>query len=380
MRGMGEDWDRPWKRRPTRPLQAPERHRRRPSYKKTFVQKRRRVYLWRRLGALLTIIVLVPAIAAAVASVPLFGSVPEPGEPNGGQPDIVLPAKDSPGAVDKEAASPEKATPERIGAENAGADKPDSDETSESVQAAGGDTLDVLILGVDKRPEGSFVEGSRADTIMVARVFPESEQIRLLSIPRDLFVEIEPGVHDRINAAYAYDGVPGIAEVLEGQFGISVDQHAVVDFEGFEEIIDTLGGVTLDVGSELPPGWRMGEGVQTLDGRHALLYARYRDTPGGDLDRIARQQQLVAALHEQALGWGTLPRLPKIAAATDDAVESDVSTTEAISLARPLATRNKDSMTSAQLEGIPSVLPDGRHVLLPEEKKNQLILEDFNAQ
>lgn len=67
----------------------------------------------------------------------------------------------------------------------------------------------MLVLGVDKRPEGSFVEGSRADTIMVARVFPESGQIRLLSIPRDLFVEIEPGVQDRINAAYAYGGARG---------------------------------------------------------------------------------------------------------------------------------------------------------------------------
>ena len=346
LRGMGKERGRPRERRPARPLRVAGG-----ATRATFVQKRRRVYLWRRLGALLTIIVLVPAVATVAAHVPLFENEPRS----------------------------EKAVPEWKVAEKAGADEPDADGASESAQAASGDPLDVLVLGVDKRPEGSFIEGSRADTIMVARVFPESGQIRLLSVPRDLFVEIEPGVQDRINAAYAYDSVPGMVEVLEEQFSISVDHHALVDFAGFEEIIDTLGGVTLDVGRELPPGWRLGEGVQALDGRHALLYTRYRGTPGGDLDRIARQQQLVAALREQALGWGTLPRLPKIIPAIDGAVETDVSPTKAISLVRSLA-RNKDSMTSAQLEGIPVVLPDGRQVLLPEYEKNQLILQDFNAQ
>jgi LCP family protein required for cell wall assembly len=342
------------------------------------------VYLWKRLGALLSIIVLIPAITAVVAFVPLFGSEPKLGKSNDGEPDTVLLAKDSPRAVGGEvekAARPEKARPEQIGAENADADEPDTDETSKSDRAAGGDTLNMLVLGIDKRPDGTFVEGegSRADTIMVARVWPKSGQIRLLSVPRDLFVEIEPSVHDRINAAYAYGGVPGIVEVLEGQWDISVDHHAVVDFEGFEEIIDALGGVTLDVGSELPPSWRLGEGVQTLDGRHALLYARNRNTPGGDLDRIARQQKVVAALRGQALGWGTLARLHKIVPAIDDAIETDVSTTEAISLAQLLA-KNKDSMTSAQLKGAPMALPDGRQVLLPEEEKNQLILQEFNNQ
>lgn len=237
--------------------------------------------------------------------------------------------------------------------------------------------LDVLILGVDRRPEGDYVEGSRADTIMVARVFPDTGGVKMLSIPRDTFVEIEPGVEDRINAAYAYGGVSQTAATVERFTGITVDRHAVVDFRGFEDIVNAVDGVTVDVKGEMPRGWRM-EGRQTLDGHRALLYARYRGTPGGDLDRIARQQQVVNALHDKVLGWDSLLDLPEIARVTRENVETDSGVVESLSLGRAvLREENGGDVEALQLKGTPTTLPDGRQVLMPDREVNERLVRDF---
>lgn len=323
------------------------------------------MYFRRRLGALLSGVALVLTTVALAGGVPSSGGEPGSEEFASGRGfSDTRPAEPAPPATDRE-------NPEAAEKETAGASRDEG-------RAAGGEPLNILVLGVDERPEGSFVEGSRADTIMVARVSPGSGQVRLLSVPRDLFVEVRPGVEDRINAAYSHGDVAEMTAALEKNFGLSVERHAVIDFGSFEQIIDALGGVTLDVGSDLPPGWRLGEGVQKVDGRHALLYARYRGTAGGDLDRIARQQKLVAAVREQALGWKTLPRLPGTVAAVDRTVETDVSPARAVSLARTLAAED-DPMTTVQLRGDPAVLPDGRQVLLPDRGENERVLQEFTG-
>jgi LCP family protein required for cell wall assembly len=148
----------------------------------------------------------------------------------------------------------------------------------EQLANVSGEPQNILVMGVDERPEGdSEVEGTRADTIMLFRVYPDTGRIKVLSIPRDLMVEIEPGVQDKINASYAYDGVSGTISAVEKLTDTYVDHYAVVDFVGFEETIDSLGGVRLDPDeSVLPSQWNVGEGVQRLNGRRALIYARSR--------------------------------------------------------------------------------------------------------
>ena len=88
--------------------------------------------------------------------------------------------------------------------------------------------------------------------------------------PGDLFVEVEPGERDKINAAYNYGGVDETIDALENYSGVPVDHYAVVDFEGFERVIDAMGGVRVDVGDgQFPEKWRMGEDVQRLNGHKA---------------------------------------------------------------------------------------------------------------
>jgi LCP family protein required for cell wall assembly len=241
--------------------------------------------------------------------------------------------------------------------------------------------MNVLVVGVDKRPPDSKeaqVEMTRTDTMMLVRLVPKTGEVKLLSVPRDLLLEIAPGVEDRINAAYAYGGIEQTMGALENYTEVPIDHYAIVDFAGFEAVVDAMGGVEVDVEDELPPEWNMEEGIQRLNGARALRYARYRDTACGDIDRIRRQQQLVAALRSKALRWNTVTKLPEIAKVMNENVETDLGLDDAITLGRVLVRRGLNAqMTSTQLRGTPDTLENGNEVLVPEDTANEAILERF---
>jgi polyisoprenyl-teichoic acid--peptidoglycan teichoic acid transferase len=236
--------------------------------------------------------------------------------------------------------------------------------------------INVLVLGVDERPD-SEVEGSRTDTIMLVQVVPETGEVKLLSVPRDLLVEIEPGEEDRINAAYSYGGIEETMGALQGYAQVPIEHYAVVDFEGFRDVINAMGGVEIDVEDEIPPKYGIKDGLQTLNGAQALFYARYRGTTGGDLDRIQHQQRLIAALRSKALGWDTVTKLPHIARVMNRNVETNLAFDEALSLGRLLISREHAQMTASQLKGTPKTLPNGEEVLVPDKEANEAILAQF---
>jgi LCP family protein required for cell wall assembly len=259
------------------------------------------------------------------------------------------------------------------------ADQAKKKDESELPQNTSSDPLDVLVLGVDKSagPEGAG--SSRSDTMMLVRVTPATGNVKLLSVPRDLYVEIEPGMNDKINSAYAYGGVDQARSVMEGLTGITVDNYVIVDFQGFQEVINAIGGVKVDVGHDVfPEKWHMGEGVQRLGGRKALFYARYRGTPRADLDRIDHQQKLLAALRRQAFRWNTVTKMPTILKTTNENVDTDLGIWQAVPLARALILHGREGdLTSSELQGYPTTLDDGTQVLVPEEDANEAILKDF---
>jgi len=259
------------------------------------------------------------------------------------------------------------------------ADQAKNKDESELPQSTSSEPLDVLVLGVDKSagPEG---EGSsRSDTMMLVRVTPATGNVKLLSVPRDLYVEIEPGMNDKINSAYAYGGVDQARSVMERLTGVTVDNYVIVDFQGFQEVINAIGGVKVDVGHDVfPEKWHMGEGVQRLGGRKALFYARYRGTPRADLDRIDHQQKLLAALRRQAFRWNTVTKMPAILKTTNENVDTDLGIWQAVPLARALILHGREGdLTSSELQGYPTTLDDGTQVLVPDEDANEAILEDF---
>jgi polyisoprenyl-teichoic acid--peptidoglycan teichoic acid transferase len=250
---------------------------------------------------------------------------------------------------------------------------------AKEAEQASGDPLDVLVLGVDRRPSSAEGESTRSDTMMLVRVTPATGEVKLLSVPRDLYVEVESGEKDRINTAYAYGGVEKARAVMEDLTGVDIDNYVIVDFEGFEKVIDAMGKVRVDVGKGVfPEHWNMGEGFERLNGHKALKFARYRGTPGADLDRIDHQQKLLAALRRQALRWDTVTRLPAIIRVTNENVNTDLGILQVIPLARALVLNGEDNkMTTAELEGHPRSLPDGEQVLVPDDEANEAILQDF---
>ena len=256
---------------------------------------------------------------------------------------------------------------------------PEEGGDQEKQAPASGEPLNVLLLGVDRGPSAAEGSASRSDTIMLAQVTPGTGRVELLSVPRDLFVEVEPGVEDRINAAYAYGGVEQAKATMEGLTGVPIDSHAIIDFESFEQVITAVGGVEVKIEpGEFPEKWHMGEGLQKLGGRKALYYARYRGTAGGDLDRIERQQKLLAALRSKMLAWNTVTKLPAMLKIANENVDTDLGLLQAISLGRALAKNGgDDDLKAVQLKGHPETLSGGSQVLIPDQEANEAILADF---
>lgn len=215
--------------------------------------------------------------------------------------------------------------------------------------SGGNDPINILVMGLDRRPaEGD--EPTRTDTIFILRVDPVNDNAAILGIPRDLIVEIpsEDGsftYSDRINTVYAagelgeYDGggIQLLKDVLGAEpFNIPIDKHVIVDFEGFKELVDALGGIEVDVTEEVyDPTYSHTElpgdyapqhfypGRQMMDGETALAYSRIRFS-SDDLDRIQRQQRVIFAAIDKAKSLDVLKNPLDLWDNYNDTIETDV--------------------------------------------------------
>ncbi len=250
----------------------------------------------------------------------------------------------------------------------------------------GADRVTVLIMGLDYRDwEG---EGpSRTDTMMLLTMDPVSRTAGVLSIPRDLWVNVPGFDYGKINTAYflgeAYKvpgGGPALAiQTVQDLLGIDINYYAQVDFQAFEDFIDQIGGVDVEVPYEmsvdpLGPGntVTLQAGTQHLDGPTALAYARNRDTIGSDFDRADRQQQVIMGIFDQMTSLGTLPKLiansPTIYNNLRYGVHTNLTLKEVISLAWTAAQIPRESIKRGLIgpnETTRSFSPDGLDILLP---------------
>ncbi|PSL06929.1 LytR family transcriptional attenuator [Haloactinopolyspora alba] len=176
--------------------------------------------------------------------------------------------------------------------------------------AAGGDAVTFLLGGLDGPDEVDVYEpgAARTDTIMLAH-FPDGrDHGYLVSIPRDTYVEVPGHGENKINAAYSLGGPSLFVRTVEQLTDIRVDHLALIDWNGFEQLTDELGGVTLtfDEPTVLADDTTLPPGRHTLDGEQALQYVRERkDLPAGDFDRVKRQQNYLRGLMHELLSAGT---------------------------------------------------------------------------
>ena len=204
----------------------------------------------------------------------------------------------------------------------------------------GDSRINVLVMGLDYR-DWKNDDVPRTDTMMLFSLDPQSRTAGILSIPRDLWVEIPGFDYHKINTAYRLGEVynvdgrgPGLAmKTVEELLGMEIDYYAQVDFLAFENFIDELGGVTVNVPKKIvvdPLGKHNTEtlkaGEQLLPGYLALAYARSRNTSGSDFDRAGRQQQVIMAIRDRILSAELLPDLIKNSPAIYESLSSGIST------------------------------------------------------
>jgi LCP family protein required for cell wall assembly len=224
-------------------------------------------------------------------------------------------------------------------------------------------TNNFLLVGSDTR-EGlsqqelgrvgtQAVAGQRTDTIILVHVSPRNKKAVMVSIPRDLKVDIPGHGSDKINAAYAFGGPALLVKTIKQNLGIPVNHYAEVDFAGFLKVVDAVGGVRLcnQTGHRLDDSFanlHMAPGCHDMNGVQALAFVRARHVDS-DFGRIGRQQQFLRAVMDKVSSTGNLiniPKLVKIAGIVSDHMKTDntLKTSEAISLVRRIGKLDANSV------------------------------------
>jgi len=210
------------------------------------------------------------------------------------------------------------------------------DSTTEAGVTTG--SMNILLLGTDAR-HGEKI--ARTDTIILAHVDPDNNRLCLLSIPRDSKVSIPRHGTDRINAANVYGGPELTAQVVSGLVGVPVKYYALTNWDGFKNIVDTLGGVNINVEkamdytdpTEPQTAIHLKPGLQRMDGNKALQYVRYRNDALGDISRTERQLNFLKAVANEMSQASTILKLPKLVPEINASLKTNLSLKQMASFA-----------------------------------------------
>jgi LCP family protein required for cell wall assembly len=199
-----------------------------------------------------------------------------------------------------------------------------------------------MIMGSDSRG-ANVMSGARSDSILLVRTDPGKHLVSMLSVPRDLYVNVPGHGRAKINAAFAWGGPPLLIKTIRQYTGLPINHVVVVDFKGFRGLIDAVGGITVYnpwtlVSSEPFDGiyWHFRKGNIHLDGRHALAYARIRKTTNprdSDITRTERQQRVLQALSHKLVTPANILNLPSIGKALAKPLATDLTAADMLEMA-----------------------------------------------
>ncbi|HZK25180.1 MAG TPA: LCP family protein [Oscillospiraceae bacterium] len=232
--------------------------------------------------------------------------------------------------------------------------------------------MNVLIVGVDQRDD----EPSRADTIMIMSINQLSHEAALVSIPRDSRVPIPEHGLDKINHAMQFGGLPLLRQTVENLLHIPIHYYLYTNFAGFAQMVDALGGISLEVEREIIglAGQPIVEaGPQHLTGSQALSYARFRSDAEGDFGRMRRQQQVMKAILKRLRQPASLLRLPLLTEQFAQHLRTDMSIPTLAAFARTGASQDYAKLPSVQLRGRVTTIEGISYVLLDEEALQETV-------
>ncbi|NLB89215.1 MAG: LCP family protein [Syntrophomonadaceae bacterium] len=225
------------------------------------------------------------------------------------------------------------------------------DEEEEVLERQDGERTNILVLGVDARPGETR---SRSDTMMLVSIDPKLDKAAIISIPRDTKVEIPGSGTQKICAANVIGGPQFAVKTVENLMNVKIDYYVEMDFNGFEDIINTLGGVTIDVPQKMykpSEGIDLKPGVQKLNGKDALAFVRFRDYVNGDIDRTVMQQTFIKALADEVLQPKTITKLPKLVSQVNQYVNTNMGIKDMLRIASWAPGFNSESIATQTLPG-----------------------------
>lgn len=242
--------------------------------------------------------------------------------------------------------------------------------------------INVLLIGIDKR-EGD--QKSHSDTMMVAQYDPKTDQAKIVSLMRDMYVPIPGYADNKLNTAYFLGGPELLRKTLKQDFDIDVQYYMMIDFKGFEHAIDALApdGIEINVEKAMSKniGVSLQPGVQKLNGKELLGYARFRHDSESDFGRVRRQQQVIKVVTNEITSANGLAKAPKMLGTIQPYVQTNISAIDRLSLMKELFffnTNNIKSLTLPIKDTYSDARIDGKGLVLQVDmEKNKQAVSQF---
>ena len=263
----------------------------------------------------------------------------------------------------------------------------------DTLLAQGESVINILLIGQDRRP--GQTKNARSDAMILVTINKVKKTITLSSFMRDMYVQIPGKKDNRINASYAFGGISLLNSTIQKNFGVTVDGNVVVDFAGFMDAIDVIGGVDIELTTaeanymnsttyKDQEHWSTGlkAGMNHLDANQALAYARIRKISGGDFGRTERQRKVIMAMMDKIRDMSVVELndllnqlLPLI---TTDLTDAEI-LGYAVELLPILQYLTVQSQQIPAKGAYKSASIEGKSVLVPDLKKNKAILQEIMA-
>lgn len=238
--------------------------------------------------------------------------------------------------------------------------------------------VNILIIGYDSEVNGK----PRSDTMMLASFDLEDKSVGIISIPRDTRVKYGENNYGKINAAFAQGGAEMSSELIADLLGVPVDYYVATNFEGFAAMIDTLGGIELDIKERMDYDDNAGDlhihfepGRHRLDGKEAVGFVRYRDHVYADLGRIDRQQQFLHEAVNQFMSPQFILDLPRLIAQFKDSIDTNMSFKDMMNLAKVVKNLAGQNIKTARIPGEGKYVHGISYFIHDEAKTKELVNE-----
>ncbi|GHH97434.1 polyisoprenyl-teichoic acid--peptidoglycan teichoic acid transferase TagU [Neobacillus kokaensis] len=252
-----------------------------------------------------------------------------------------------------------------------------SDKRTEEVSLQNKQPFSVLLLGVDQRKG----DKGRSDTMIVLTINPKLNSVKMLSIPRDTRTEIVgKGTMDKINHAYAFGNEEMSMNTVEHFLDIPIDYYIKVNMEGFKDIVDAVGGITVNNDLDFSQGgYHFPKGEVTLDGKKALAYTRMRkQDPSGDFGRQHRQREIIQGVLREGASLSSLTKYQSIFAALGNNVRTNLTFDQMMNIQKNYKSA-AGSVEQMTIKGSGSKI-NGIYYYIVDDAEKQRLHDELTAQ